>query len=194
MNTLDSSSGRPELAAGSRPQFGSFANKKVNTRSDSGRAARGSLEVFGGAPRLLQAGVYGGSVDDDEDDEPPGGNILFSSGAADAGVGVGAESPPWTGVETPIASPAPAPVQRPNPVPVKSMPAFPHSNLKLDAIEKSLSERALAVEELSSRMTTSSRPSRSNSRSSRNEVRYHMVLYHTIFFIFPFCQPLSYRV
>lgn len=194
MNTLDSSSGHLDLAPGLRPQLGSFANKKVNTRSDSGRAARGSLEVFGGAPRLLQAGVYGGPVNDNVHDEAPGGNILFSSGTADARVGVGAESPPWTGVETPIASPAPAPVQRATPIPVKSMPAFPHSNLKLDAIEKSLSERALAVEELTSRMTTSARPSRSNSRSSRNEVRHYMVLYHTIFFILPFCQPLSYRV
>lgn len=50
--------------------FGSQMGRKPGAKTN-----RGSLEVFGGAPRTMQAGVYGGPVVV-EQDEPPGVGVL----------------------------------------------------------------------------------------------------------------------
>nr|AHZ63888.1 phototropin [Anomodon rostratus] len=93
-----------------------------------GRLNRSSLEVFGGAPRLLQAGVYGEQSVLVED-EPPG--IVNRPATAKV---------PLLGTDTPPAKPKP-PVSY-------SVSALRESSRKLAEIEKSLSERAMLVDGL----------------------------------------------
>nr|AHZ63889.1 phototropin [Scouleria aquatica] len=135
--------------------FGSNPNRKP-----TGRGNRGSLEVFGGAPRLMQAGVYGGPAVP-EQDEPPGASNLLQSVSGLQG------SRNWVGVDVPQQPTLAAPKS------LSSAPALRQSSRKLAEIEKSLSERAMVVENLLS----SRGHSRSNSQSSRgNDVNSDMEL------------------
>lgn len=149
MPSLEPSSSRP----GQRSTFGPYSPGKESSRSDFSRTARGTLEVFGGAPRLLSAGVFGGTPVD-EQDEPPGG-ILFSS------VSPG-KPQARTGLDVTTKTTSPVKVKD-----VKDVPALTQSSLKLADIEKSLSERALVVENLES-MLDSTKLSRSTSQNLRS--------------------------
>jgi PAS domain S-box-containing protein len=114
------------------PSFGSYS-----TRKPMGRGNRGSLEVFGGAPRLMQAGVYGGPVVD-EQDEPPGATMLLQSVS---GLQPGSYNN-WVGVDVPQQPFHPAPKIS------SSVPSLRQSSRKLAEIERSLSERAMVVDSL----------------------------------------------
>nr|AML78152.1 putative LOV domain-containing protein [Philonotis fontana] len=122
------------------PTFGSYANRKPIGRASS----RGSLEVFGGAPQLMQAGVYGGlPVTEPLHDEPPGAatHLLDSTPVVS-----GMESPNWVGVDVSHDHPTTTAA------PIKSIPKsvshLRQSSRKLAEIEKSLSERAMVVDGL----------------------------------------------
>ncbi|KAG0563371.1 hypothetical protein KC19_8G025400 [Ceratodon purpureus] len=142
------------------PGFGSYSARKP-----MGRGNRGSLEVFGGAPRLVQAGVYGGPVPD-EQDEPPGANMLLQSVS---GLQPGLQNN-WVGVDVPQQASSPAPRI------INSVPSLRQSSRKLAEIEKSLSERAMVVDGL-----MSSRGSRSDSQSSRgNETNTDMEVMRSV--------------
>uniref|UniRef100_A0A126X3B5 non-specific serine/threonine protein kinase n=1 Tax=Aulacomnium heterostichum TaxID=171832 RepID=A0A126X3B5_9BRYO len=142
------------------PTFGSGYNAN---RKPMGRPGnRGSLEVFGGAPRLMQAGVYGGPavLDAAQDVEPPSaGTHLLDSGPV---VVSGMESPNWVGVDVPHepSTTSVASSFKSNNL-LKSVPThLRQSSRKLAEIEKSLSERAMVVDGL-----LSSRGSRTVSQS-----------------------------
>ncbi|XP_073385945.1 phototropin-2 isoform X2 [Physcomitrium patens] len=131
------------------PTFGSYAG---NNKKPMDRGNRGSLEVFGGAPRLMQAGVYGGpAVAENIEPQEGSPNLLQSvSGSLSSWSGVDVESPQHSL----------------GPKVTSTVPALAQSSRKLAEIEKSLSERAMVVEGLTSKMN-SARNSRSNSQSSR---------------------------
>ena len=131
-------------ASTSFPAFGSYPARKT-----MGRGNRGSLEVFGGAPRLMQAGVYGGPAVDEEDMPP---TMLLQSVS---GLQPGSHND-WVAVDVPQQPPHPAPKI------IHSAPTLRQSSRKLEEIEKSLSERAMVVDSL-----MSARGSRRNSQSSR---------------------------
>lgn len=98
-------------------------------------ANRSSLEVFGGAPRLLQAGVYGGpSVL--EQDEPPGAAPKSAINQLPNRF----ESPKFGSTNAHHAAASAAPPS--------FTPALRQSSRKLAEIEKSLSERAMVVDGL----------------------------------------------
>lgn len=114
-----------------------------------GRASsRGSLEVFGGAPRLMQAGLYGElPVTESLQDEPPDAatHLLDSTPVVS-----GMESPNWVGVDVSHDHPTTTPTT--TAAPIKSIPKsvshLRQSSRKLAEIEKSLSERAMVVDGL----------------------------------------------
>lgn len=140
------------------PTFGSYVNRKPMGRAGS----RGSLEVFGGAPRLMQAGVYGGPavVEALQDDEPlsAAGTHLLDSVPLVA-------SPNWVGVDVPHQPTTTTSSSSSGPGSskhiLKSVPHLRQSSHKLAEIEKSLSERAMFVDSL-----MSSHGSRSHLQSS----------------------------
>nr|AML78441.1 putative LOV domain-containing protein [Frisvollia varia] len=135
------------------PAFGSYSARKP-----MGRGNRGSLEVFGGAPRLMQAGVYGGPAADHERDEPPGATMLLQSVS---GLQPGSHNN-WVGVDVPQQPTHPAPK-----VVTNAAPSLRQSSRKLAEIERSLSERAMVVDSL---MLTA-RGERINSQSAMQPVR-----------------------
>ncbi|KAG0601585.1 hypothetical protein M758_11G123900 [Ceratodon purpureus] len=122
------------------PAFGSNVNMKP-----MGKAARGSIEVFGGTPRLMQAGVYGGPSVLEQDD-PPGAIHLHP---------------------TSFSLPAITPTDGDDhivPTATPSLSSLRQSSRKLAEIEKSISERAMVVDGLAP-----SRVPRTNSQSVRRD-------------------------
>nr|AML79538.1 putative LOV domain-containing protein [Hedwigia ciliata] len=129
-----------EPSTTSFPTFGSYAKRTPMGRSGK----RGSLEVFGGAPRLMQAGVYGGpAVLEPLQDEPAGATYLLDSGPSVSAL----PSPNWVGVDVP--HPTTVDPSSMNNTILQSVPHLRQSSRKLAEIEKSLSERALVVDALS---------------------------------------------
>lgn len=122
------------------PAFGSTA-----TRKPTAKATRGSIEVFGGTPRMMQAGVYGGTSVLEQDD-PPGAIYLQS-----------------TSFSLPTISPSNGEVHD-VPTPTPSLATLRQSSRKLAEIEKSLTERALVVDGLAP-----ARVACSNSQSVRRD-------------------------
>nr|AML79540.1 putative LOV domain-containing protein [Hedwigia ciliata] len=150
----------PTLEPGST-SFGS----PTTVRKPIEEGNRGSLEVFGGAPRLLQAGVYGGPF---IRDEPPGAvNELRANRFAMPNV------QPELGSPDGRAASAAPPVEPPmftsqaTSVDTNSVPSLRQSSRKLASIEKSLSGRAMVVDGMTEMMQPPVRESRSESGLSQ---------------------------
>lgn len=133
--------------------FGSPGSRKTMKKGN-----RGSLEVFGGAPRLMQAGIYGGLAVPQEDELPEATNILDNIPGPLTNRGLGA---------TDVSS-APAPVLP------KVNSTLRQSSRKIAEVEKSLSERAMVVEGLLPSRGSSMSQSRRESLSSRKDDREAM--------------------
>ena len=135
MPTLEASTSFPAFAA----------------RKPMGKAStRGSIEVFGGAPRLMQAGVYGGPLVSEED-EPPGGIRLQPTSFSLPAI------TPSSGEDHVVATAA-----------QPSLASLLHSSRKLAEIEKSLSERAMVVDGMAPAPAIA-RVSRTNSQPGRRD-------------------------
>lgn len=145
--------------------------EKANARSESSRTSRASLEVFGGAPRLLQAGIFDEPTPPNEqNEEPPAISDSYSLFESMMEASMKSTDP---AMDMKNVSPFPTPLRTTR----VTSPALPQSSVNLAQVERSLSDRALifdAPRSSSSRMSSarisSVRSFRCNSNRGMDDV------------------------